>query len=230
MARKVKATEAAAELFAPEAGFPDFSHETMLMARGARLVAGVDEAGRGPLAGPVVVAAVRLDPERIPEGLNDSKKLTAERREALFDQILATAEVAIVSAPPSDIVALNIRGATLAAMARAVQALPHKVDRVLVDGRDVPPDLPCPGIALIGGDGRSVSIAAASIVAKVMRDRMCEIMDCDAPHFGFAGHKGYGTAAHLAALNLHGPCRHHRAEFAPIAALLVRQTVIEVAG
>lgn len=230
MARKVKATEAAAELFAPEAGFPDFSHETMLMARGARLVAGVDEAGRGPLAGPVVVAAVRLDPERIPEGLNDSKKLTAERREALFGQILATAEVAIVSAPPSDIVALNIRGATLAAMARAVQALPHKVDRVLVDGRDVPPDLPCPGIALIGGDGRSVSIAAASIVAKVMRDRMCEIMDCDAPHFGFAGHKGYGTAAHLAALNLHGPCRHHRAEFAPIAALLVRQTVIEVAG
>ena len=230
MARKVKATEAAAELFAPEAGFPDFSHETMLMARGARLVAGVDEAGRGPLAGPVVVAAVRLDPERIPEGLNDSKKLTAERREALFDQILATAEVAIVSAPPSDIVALNIRGATLAAMARAVQALPHKVDRVLVDGRDVPPDLSCPGIALIGGDGRSVSIAAASIVAKVMRDRMCEIMDCDAPHFGFAGHKGYGTAAHLAALNLHGPCRHHRAEFAPIAALLVRQTVIEVAG
>nr|WP_240549725.1 ribonuclease HII [Devosia salina] len=202
----------------------------MLMARGARLVAGVDEAGRGPLAGPVVVAAVRLDPERIPEGLNDSKKLTAERREALFDQILATAEVAIVSAPPSDIVALNIRGATLAAMARAVQALPHRVDRVLVDGRDVPPDLPCPGIALIGGDGRSVSIAAASIVAKVMRDRMCEIMDCDAPHFGFAGHKGYGTAAHLAALDLHGPCRHHRAEFAPIAALLVRRTVVEVIG
>ncbi|QYO78962.1 ribonuclease HII [Devosia salina] len=222
--------EATAELFAPEAEFPDFSHEAMLMARGARLVAGVDEAGRGPLAGPVVVAAVRLDPERIPEGLNDSKKLTAERREALFDQILATAEVAIVSAPPSDIVALNIRGATLAAMARAVQALPHRVDRVLVDGRDVPPDLPCPGIALIGGDGRSVSIAAASIVAKVMRDRMCEIMDCDAPHFGFAGHKGYGTAAHLAALDLHGPCRHHRAEFAPIAALLVRRTVVEVIG
>ena len=230
MARKTKAIAAAAELFAPEAEFPDFSHEAMLMARGARLVAGVDEAGRGPLAGPVVVAAVRLDPERIPEGLNDSKKLTAERREALFDQILATAEVAIVSAPPSDIVALNIRGATLAAMARAVRALPHRVDRVLVDGRDVPPDLPCPGIALIGGDGRSVSIAAASIVAKVMRDRMCEIMDCDAPHFGFAGHKGYGTAAHLAALDRHGPCRHHRAEFAPIAALLVRRTVIEVAG
>ncbi|MBJ3784915.1 ribonuclease HII [Devosia sp. MSA67] len=202
----------------------------MLLSRGARLVAGVDEAGRGPLAGPVVVAAVRLDPDRIPEGLNDSKKLTAERREELFDIIMATAEVAIVSAPPSDILTLNIRGATLAAMARAVRALPRAVDRVLVDGRDVPPGLPCPGLALIGGDGRSVSIAAASIVAKVTRDRMCAIMDCDAPHFGFSGHKGYSTAAHLAALDTHGPCRHHRAEFAPVAALLVRATVVEITG
>ena len=143
---------------------------------------------------------------------------------------MASAEVAVVSAPPDEIVLRNIRGATLAAMARAVRALPHAADRVLVDGRDVPPDLPCPGIALIGGDGRSVSIAAASIVAKVMRDRMCAIMDCDAPHFGFSGHKGYGTAAHLAALNLHGPCRHHRNEFAPVAALLLRQTTIKVVG
>nr|WP_244557490.1 ribonuclease HII [Devosia lucknowensis] len=198
----------------------------MLLARGARLVAGVDEAGRGPLAGPVVVSAVRLDPDNIPAGLNDSKKLTAERREELFEAIMASAEVAVVSAPPSEIVALNIRGATLAAMARAVRALPRPVDRVLVDGRDVPPGLPCPGLALIGGDGRSVSIAAASIVAKVMRDRMCAIMDCDAPHFGFSGHKGYSTAAHLAALDLHGPCRHHREEFAPVAALLVRRTVV----
>ncbi|ODT83375.1 MAG: ribonuclease HII [Pelagibacterium sp. SCN 64-44] len=230
MARRVKVEIAAADLFAPEAGFPDFSHEEMLMARGARLVAGVDEAGRGPLAGPVVVAAVRLDPARIPVGLNDSKKLTAERREALFEEIVAHADVAIVSAPPSDIVSLNIRGATLAAMARAVRALPRPVDRVLVDGRDVPPGLPCPGLALIGGDGRSVSIAAASIVAKVTRDRMCAIMDCDAPHFGFAGHKGYSTAAHLAALDRHGPCRHHRAEFAPVAALLVRRTTLVVSG
>jgi ribonuclease HII len=201
----------------------------MLIRRGARFVAGVDEAGRGPLAGPVVVAAVRLDPRRIPEGLNDSKKLTAEQREALFEKIVATADVAIVSAPPSDILSLNIRGATLAAMARAVRALPRPADRVLVDGRDVPPGLPCPGLALIGGDGRSVSIAAASIVAKVTRDRMCQIMDCDAPDFGFAGHKGYSTAAHLAALDLHGPCRHHRAEFAPVAALLVRQTMVVLA-
>jgi ribonuclease HII len=232
MARRIsgKIESGSAELFAPEAGFPDFSHEEMLLARGARYVAGVDEAGRGPLAGPVVVAAVRLDPTRIPAGLNDSKKLTAERRDALFDEIMACAEVAVVSAPPSDILNLNIRGATLAAMARAVRALPGPVDRVLVDGRDVPPELPCPGIALIGGDGRSVSIAAASIVAKVTRDRMCQIMDCDAPSFGFAGHKGYGTAAHLSALDMHGPCRHHREAFAPVAALLIRKTTLVVAG
>lgn len=227
MARRRPSDPASGTLFAPEAGFPDFSHEEMLLARGARFVAGVDEAGRGPLAGPVVVAAVRLDPDNIPAGLNDSKKLSAERRDALYDAILASAQVAIVSAPPGDIFTRNIRGATLAAMARAVAALPCPVDRALVDGRDVPPELPCPGIALIGGDGRSVSIAAASIIAKVTRDRMCAIMDCDAPQFGFLGHKGYGTAAHLAALNLHGPSRHHRRDFAPVAALLVRETVIE---
>lgn len=230
MARRTPVIETSSELFAGEAGFPDFSHEQMLLDRGARLVAGVDEAGRGPLAGPVVVAAVRFDPERIPEGLNDSKKLSPERRDALFEEIMVSAEVAVVSAPPTDILALNIRGATLAAMARAVHALPRAVDRVLVDGRDVPPGLPCPGLALVGGDGRSVSIAAASIVAKVMRDRMCAIMDCDAPQFGFAGHKGYSTAAHLEALDRHGPCRHHREEFAPVAALLVRRTSVTVAG
>lgn len=210
----------------PERAGPDFSHETAFMARGARVVAGIDEAGRGPLAGPVVVAAVRLDPARIPEGLDDSKKLSPERREALFEAIAASAEIAVATAPPDAILALNIRGATLAAMAHAARALATPPDAVLVDGRDVPPGLPCPGLALIGGDGRSVSVAAASIVAKVMRDRMCAIMDCDAPHFGFAGHKGYGTAAHLAALASHGPCRHHRSAFAPVAALLVRRTIV----
>lgn len=218
----------AASFLAPQPQGPDFSHEQMLMARGARVVVGVDEAGRGPLAGPVVVAAVRLDPQRIPQGLDDSKKLTAERREALYAEIMASSEVAIATAPPDTILALNIRGATLAAMARAVLALPTPADRVLVDGRDVPAGLPCPGLALVGGDGRSVSIAAASIVAKVTRDRMCTIMDCDAPGFGFAGHKGYGTAAHLAALQAHGPCRHHRRDFAPVAALLVTKTTVLV--
>ncbi len=197
---------------------PDFSRERELMARGARLVAGVDEAGRGPLAGPVVVSAVVLDPASIPDGLDDSKRLDEETRETLFDRVMATAlGVAVVVAPPSIILERNIRGATLWAMARAASSLPVLPDRVLVDGRDVPMGLPCDGIAVIGGDGLSVSIAAASIVAKVTRDRMCRIMDCDAPHFGFAGHKGYSTPQHLTALTQHGPCRHHREAFAPVA-------------
>lgn len=207
-------------MFAEITASPDFSHEEMLFARGALLVAGVDEAGRGPLAGPVVVAAVRLDPNRIPAGLNDSKKLTPARRDELFIEIMACAEVAVATAPPAEILVRNIRGATLAAMARAVAALPNRPDRVLVDGRDVPPGLPCLGLALIGGDGRSVSIAAASVVAKVMRDRQCAIMDLDAPLFGFERHKGYSTALHLEALSTHGPCRHHRNDFAPVADLL----------
>lgn len=205
---------------------PDYSHELALKARGARLVAGVDEAGRGPLAGPVVVSAVVLDPAHIPPGLNDSKKLNEEQREALFELIVAHAGVAVVVAPPSIILSHNIRGATLWAMAQAVRALPHRPDRALIDGRDLPMGLPCEGLALIGGDGRSVSIAAASIVAKVTRDRMCAIMDCDAPHFGFAGHKGYGTPQHLRALDSHGPCRHHRNAFAPVAAARVRLGLI----
>ncbi|WP_052726208.1 ribonuclease HII [Devosia epidermidihirudinis] len=205
---------------------PDYSHELALQARGARLVAGVDEAGRGPLAGPVVVSAVVLNPAHIPQGLNDSKKLNEDQREALFEQIVACASVSVVVAPPSIILSHNIRGATLWAMTQAVRGLSLLPDRVLVDGRDVPMGLPCEGLALIGGDGRSVSIAAASIVAKVTRDRMCAIMDCDAPHFGFAGHKGYGTPQHLRALTEHGPCRHHREAFAPVAAARVRLTVV----
>jgi len=195
------------------------------MARGARRVAGVDEAGRGPLAGPVVVSAVILDPQRIPPGLDDSKRLSEARREALFAEILATATVSVIAAPPVVIATRNIRGATLWAMRMAVLGLSRAADHVLVDGRDLPPGLPVPGEALIGGDGRSVSIAAASIVAKVMRDRMCQIMHCDEPHFGFSGHKGYSTPAHLEALALHGPCRHHRQGFAPVAEAQLRLAV-----
>jgi len=197
---------------------PDYSHEQALLFRGARIIAGVDEAGRGPLAGPVVVSAVVLDAGAIPEGLNDSKKLSEGQREALFAQITASAlAVSVVVAPPSIILARNIRGATLWGMAQAANSLALRPDRVLIDGRDVPMGLPCDGVALIGGDGRSVSIAAASIVAKVTRDRMCQIMDYDAPTFGFAGHKGYSTAQHMRALVEHGPCRHHREAFAPVA-------------
>jgi len=197
---------------------PDYSHEMELRERGCRVIAGVDEAGRGPLAGPVVVSAVVLDAAAIPPGLNDSKKLTEAQRELLFGQIMSSAKaVSVVIAPPSVILSHNIRGATLWAMARAASSLSMVPDRVLIDGRDVPMGLPCEGIALVGGDGRSVSIAAASIVAKVTRDRMCHVMDCDAPHWGFAGHKGYSTPQHMRALHEHGPCRHHREEFAPVA-------------
>lgn len=202
---------------------PDFSLEQSLIDGGVGLVAGVDEAGRGPLAGPVVTAAVILDPTNIPAGLNDSKKLTAKRREALLLEITATARTAIAVAPPALIETLNIRGATLWAMRRAVLALPAQPGAVLIDGRDLPPGLPCPSHAVIGGDGRSVSIAAASILAKVARDMMCPVMDADAPGYGFGKHKGYGTAIHLKALADLGASPHHRRAFAPVAAALSRQ-------
>jgi ribonuclease HII len=201
---------------------PDLFHERIAIAAGARIVAGVDEAGRGPLAGPVVVAAVILSHDDVPDGLDDSKKLSPEAREALFPQIMARATVSVVAAPPAIIASLNILGATLWAMRHAVLSLSLRPDHVLVDGNRLPPRLPVPGTPIIGGDALSASIAAASIVAKVTRDRMCQIMHADAPHFGFAGHKGYATPEHLAALGVHGPCRHHRMEFAPCAAALAR--------
>jgi ribonuclease HII len=196
---------------------PDFSRERALIANGLRFVAGVDEAGRGPLAGPVVTAAVILDPEDIPQGLNDSKKLTPKRRDALFKTILVRAHVAVAVAPPVLIDRLNIRGATLWAMRQAVLGLGQRPEHVLIDGRDIPDNLPCPASYLIGGDGLSLSIAAASIVAKVTRDRMCPVMDQDHPGFLFARHKGYGTEIHMEALSLHGPTPHHRQSFAPVA-------------
>ncbi|WP_127144751.1 ribonuclease HII [Pelagibacterium montanilacus] len=197
---------------------PDLFFELAARSGGAEIVAGVDEAGRGPLAGPVVAAAVILDPNHVPDGLNDSKKLTEARREALFAQIMASAMVGFCAAPVSVIDALNIRGATLWAMCQAIAALPVRPDLALIDGRDVPPELSCPGQHLVGGDGKSVSIAAASIVAKVVRDRMCAIMDCGHPQFGFARHKGYGTAVHLEALLAHGPTELHRTSFTPVLA------------
>ncbi|HTJ58590.1 MAG TPA: ribonuclease HII [Devosiaceae bacterium] len=196
---------------------PDLFHEQAAMAAGARIIAGVDEAGRGPLAGPVVVAAVVLRQCDVPAGLDDSKKLTAEQREELFPEIMARATVSVVAAPPSIIASLNILGATLWAMRHAVLSLSVRPDHVLVDGNRLPPRLPVPGTPIIGGDGLSASIAAASIIAKVTRDRMCRIMHADAPDFGFAGHKGYATPEHLQALDRHGPCRHHRMDFEPCA-------------
>lgn len=202
---------------------PDLSFEESAFANGAKLVAGVDEVGRGPLAGPVVVCAVVLSPDNIPQGLNDSKKLTAKKRQSLFEDIMRTASVSIIVAPPLIIEKLNIRGATLWAMRRAIFGLPTRPDHALIDGRDIPDDLPCSAEFVIGGDGRSVSIAAASIVAKIARDAMCPIMDVDSPGFAFGSHKGYGTKVHMDALSTLGPTPHHRASFAPVAKLLGQQ-------
>ena len=197
--------------------FPDLSFEDAAFEGGARRICGVDEAGRGPLAGPVVVAAVVLDRASVPEGLDDSKALTARRREQLFELIIASAAVSITIAPPRIIAELNILGATMWAMRQAVLGLAVRPDHVLIDGNRLPKGLPCPAEAIVSGDARSASIAAASIVAKVTRDRMCAVMDCEEPHFGFSSHKGYGAPAHLMALDTHGPGRHHRLDFAPCA-------------
>lgn len=184
------------------------------------LLAGVDEAGRGPWAGPVVTAAVILDYARLPDGLNDSKKLTEAKREALFEEICASALVSFASASAATIDRINIRAATLGAMRRSVQGLALQPRHVVVDGRDVPPGLGVDGQALIKGDARCLAVSAASIVAKVVRDRMMVAADAEYPGYGFAVHKGYGVPVHMAALQRLGPCPLHRMSFKPIAALL----------
>lgn len=208
------------------AAAPTFSRERVLLKRGVWPVAGCDEAGRGPLAGPVVAAAVVLDPKHIPKGLDDSKRLTAARREELFEEICATASCAVAFASPARIDRDNILRASLWALARAVHALPEMPRHVFVDGRDRI-DTPCDCEAVIGGDGLVLSIAAASIVAKVSRDRlMCRLAQ-DCPGYGFEVHKGYGVPAHLEALRRLGPSIHHRRFFAPvIAAAELRETVV----
>ncbi|MDJ1157828.1 ribonuclease HII [Chelatococcus sp. SYSU_G07232] len=194
---------------------PTFVREEHMRRRGVWPVAGVDEVGRGPLAGPVVVAAVVLDPGRIPEGLADSKKLDARRREELYEEILASAEVGLACVPARDIDATDIRRATLAAMTRALEALPARPAHALVDGRDRP-RAPCPVEAVIKGDATVSSIAAAAIIAKVTRDRMMARLCSHYPVYGFSRHAGYGTAAHLAAIREHGPSPFHRMSFAPL--------------
>jgi ribonuclease HII len=198
---------------------PTFRRERAILKTGVRLVAGCDEAGRGPLAGPVVAAAVILDPKRIPKGLDDSKRLTRERREELFLQICATAQVAVTVASVARIERDNILRASLWALARAVHALPDKPEHVFVDGRDRL-DVACGCDAVIGGDARVASIAAASIVAKVSRDRLMCRLALDHPGYGFESHMGYAVPEHLDALRRLGPTVHHRRLFAPVAALL----------
>ena len=184
------------------------------------LVAGVDEAGRGPLAGPVVAAAVILDARQPIAGLADSKKLTALRREKLFDEILAKALCcSIAEASVEEIDRLNILQATMLAMQRAVEGLRLKPGHVLVDGNRLP-TLGMTSEAIVKGDATVPAISAASILAKVTRDRWCAQVDVDYPQYGFAGHKGYGTAAHLQALQDHGACPLHRKTFAPVTAVV----------
>lgn len=181
------------------------------------LVAGVDEAGRGPLAGPVVAAAVILDDMQPIAGLADSKALSAARRERLFDEIRAKALCcSIAEASVEEIDRLNILQATLLAMRRAVQGLRLKPTLALVDGNRLP-QLEMPAEAIVKGDAKVAAISAASILAKVTRDRWCTQLHDQYPQYGFAGHKGYGTAEHLAALVAHGACPEHRRSFAPVA-------------
>ncbi len=199
---------------------PDDVLESALRTRGLTKVAGVDEAGRGPLAGPVSAAAVILPPGWRCPGLDDSKKLTAAKRERLFEVITTDATVSwsLAYADPDEIDRINILRATHAAMARAVEGLKAAVEHCLIDGLRVR-DFPWPHDGIVKGDGKSLSIAAASIIAKVSRDRVMHQFAVEFPEYGFERHMGYGTKAHLEALRLHGPCRLHRRSFQPVAQL-----------
>ncbi len=200
---------------------PDFSFEAALIADGMSHIAGVDEAGRGPLSGPVVAAAVVLNPGDIPEGLNDSKKLSATKREALFEQIKLRAKYCIAEASVEEIDSLNIYHASHLAMCRAVAGL-NGVDHVLVDGNKVPRDLPHPATPLVKGDARSQTIAAASILAKVTRDRIMCALAQQYPAFNWGKNMGYPTKEHLSALEQHGVTPHHRRSYKPVHNILCR--------
>lgn len=191
---------------------PEFDQEFRTLCGG--IVCGVDEAGRGPLAGPVYAAAVILSPERPIEGLNDSKKLSEKKREMLYDLIVERAvSYCVASASVEEIEQYNILGATYLAMTRAVQGLSVKPNLALIDGNRIPPQLGVVAQTVVKGDAKSESIAAASILAKVTRDRLLIEMDKQYPQYGFAVHKGYGTAAHTAAIKEFGPCPEHRPSF-----------------
>jgi ribonuclease HII len=194
--------------------------------KATRLVAGIDEAGRGPLAGPLAVAAVILNPRRRIRGLDDSKKLTAARREALYAQIVERALAwHVVLVEVDEIDRINIYQATMAGMCRAVAGLPLAAHEALVDGNQLPKALPCPGRAIVGGDALEPAISAASIIAKVTRDRLMCVLDGHHPGYGFASHKGYSTPEHLAALRHLGPCPQHRRSFAPVKLLFDQGTL-----
>jgi len=202
---------------------PDFSFELAARSRGAQIVAGVDEVGRGPLAGPVTAAAVILDPECIPDGLNDSKALTAKRRAALAEQIMEHAQVCIAHASVEEIDDINILRASHLAMERAVAGLPQVPDHLLIDGNMIPRGLRIPAEAIVKGDARSVSISAASIVAKICRDRIMWDLAQHYPGYGWETNAGYPTKSHKAALQNLGVTPHHRRSFKPVHNILYQE-------
>lgn len=202
---------------------PDFSFEAIARQANQWPVCGVDEAGRGPLAGPVVAAAVILNPDSIPDGLNDSKALSTKRRELILNDLYQRDDIiiGIGLSEPEEIDRLNILHASMVAMRRAVMALSLQPKLALIDGNRLPPHLPCPAEALVKGDARSLSIAAASIIAKVTRDNLMVEAERRYPGYGLAGHKGYPTKAHKEALIKLGPSPIHRRSFKPVADALV---------
>lgn len=199
---------------------PDYSFEARAHARGFALVAGVDEVGRGPLAGPVTAAAVILDPARIPEGLNDSKKLSPKKRQALNDELLLCADVSIAHASVEEIDALNILRASHLAMERAVSGLKQSPDHLLIDGNMIPKGLIGSSEAIVKGDARSVSISAASIVAKICRDYVMWSLAQHYPGYGWETNAGYPSKSHKDALVKLGVTPHHRRSFKPVHNIL----------
>lgn len=218
MRRKLRASNLSATLMPPADSMSSPPEPRSLR------IAGIDEAGRGPLAGPVVVAAVVFEPGRTPiNGLADSKQLDPERREVLYERIVQRAlAFHVVFIEVEEIDRINIFQATMLGMRRALEGVAHAAERARIDGNHLPPGLPCPAEAWIGGDARDRSIMAASILAKVTRDRHMRELHRQWPHYGFDEHKGYSTPAHLAALTQHGPCPQHRRSFAPVMASMQR--------
>lgn len=207
---------------------PDFSFETAARGEGALRIAGVDEVGRGPLCGPVTAAAVILDPARIPQGLADSKALTAAKRESLAAEIRATSLWAIAHATPAEIDEINILQASHLAMCRALETLPELPDYALIDGNRLPKALACKGLAVVKGDAKVLSIAAASILAKVERDRLMVELAQQYPGYGWEQNAGYPTAQHLQALLDLGVTPVHRRSFKPVHNILYQAEIIKV--
>jgi ribonuclease HII len=212
----------------PERPEPSFDFEAALMDEFKGPVAGIDEAGRGPWAGPVVVAAVILNPDCIPEGLNDSKLLTPEARADRYEEIMATAIVSVAIGPVRQIDRINILQASLWGMRKAYRGLGVPIGAAIIDGNIVPRRFPCKARAVVGGDGLSLSVAAASIVAKVTRDRMMVKLSRRYRRYAWDSNKGYGTREHAEAIKKHGVCTHHRRSFSPIErALRLLQTGVD---